>query len=412
MRYNRQFLLALLILGVLLSCTQTSQQEMSKKIWEKVKNATVRVENTKGGWGSGFFIAPDKIVTNIHVIVDPQGFYVKNITDTPYNIESVITSDPEHDLVILKVSGKGKPLELSEVQIGEWIFAAGYPRDKEKEYALEEGTASDIRNKGKQLWSEHNRALMKGMSGGPVVNSRGEVVGISVSAHWGGDSVTRQKLPPFFGSSASASVLEELLKRSKSSEPMSLSAWDDKPCIRAYGLNKAGKDKTEKANKKADAEKATLYNEAIKDFDEASKLCPNYAEAHFEFGMAKLSRDESDLSRDQCKAVIDSFTKVVELNQDYYKAYYGRGTVHLLLGKLETNMGNVKEARRHYNTAISDFNEGIKRIKVDATYYVNRAAAKIHLGELETDQERSVTLYHEAIADFKKAKELDPDVGK
>ena len=194
MRYNGKFLFGLLALGILLSWTQNSKsnQQMSEKVNEKVKKATVRIENTTGGWGSGFFIEPDKIVTNIHVIQGPQGVYVKDIKNTPYYIESVITSDPEHDLVILKVSGKGKHLELSQGQIEGRIFAAGYPKDKAKEYELKEGTIRNIWNNSKQLQLVLNSELMEGMSGGPVVNCRGEVVGVNVS---GGQTATN---PPIF----------------------------------------------------------------------------------------------------------------------------------------------------------------------------------------------------------------------
>lgn len=410
MRYDRKFLFSLLAVGFWLSCTWVAPQiaiaEIPEHILEKVKNATVRIE-TDRGWGSGFFVESDKIVTNIHVIQGYQGVLAMGVKDTPYCIEGVIISDPEHDVVILKMSGKGKPLELSEGQIEEQIFAAGYPADKAKEYVLEEGTIRYIWNKGKQLRWEHNGAFMEGMSGGAVVNSIGEVVGIAVSAHWGGDSVTGQKLPPFFGNGASASVLKKLLKKSESAEPMDLPTWNDKPCIRAYGLNKYGKNKMKIVKgEEEDAEKATLYNEAIKYFDEASKLCPKYAEAHFEFGMARWLRDKSNLSRDEFKVVIDSFTKVIKLNPDYYSAYFYRGVAHLQFGK---NSRNGKEKQQHYNTAIIDFIEAIKRNKNDSAYYINRAVAKLDLAELETDKEKVFTFLYEAINDSTEAIRIDPE---
>ena len=408
MVYNRRFLFSLLALGLLLSCTQTPQ-EMSTKAEKKVKNATVRIENTTGGWGSGFFVEPDKIVTNIHVIQGPRGVYVKDIENTPYHIESVIISDPEHDLVILQVSSKGKHLELGESQqIGEWISAAGYPAEKKKEYELKEGTIRNIWNNSKQLQLVLKSALMEGMSGGAVVNNRGEVVGVSVS---GGQTATNP--PAFFGGAASVGVLKELLKKSKSAKPMDLLTWNDKPCIRAYGLNKYGKNKIKIAvAEKEDAEKAkSLYNEAIEYFDEATELCPNYADAYFELGKANkavLLREKSKLSRDTYKAAIDPFTKVVELNPDHHNAYFYRGTAYLHLGE---NSGSAEERRPHYNAAIIDFNEAIKRNKNDSAYYINRAAAKWHIAELETDREKVFTfLYYEAINDSTEAIRLEPKV--
>ena len=69
MRHNRKFLFSLLVLVFLFSCTQTPEQ-YAKKVKEKIKNATVHVKTDIIGssGGSGFFVAPYKIVTNIHVV--------------------------------------------------------------------------------------------------------------------------------------------------------------------------------------------------------------------------------------------------------------------------------------------------------------------------------------------------------
>ena len=411
MRHNRKFLFGLLVLAFLLGCTQTPEQR-AKKVKEKVRNATVNVQtDIVNNWGgSGFFVASDKIVTNIHVLAGKPDIFVSVVgPKTTYQIEGVIGFNPEHDLVILQVDSKGTHLRLGEAKINDQIFAAGYPVYRDEQDQLKrgeykddkEGTIHNIWNVRKQLQLKSNSEysglspLTSGNSGGPVVNLKGEVVGVAVA----GEEVDSKT--PAFGSAVSTLVLKELMNKSKSVEPIPLSDWQEKPCVRAYVLYMQGKDKIAKAKSEEEAAiQKRLYGEAIEYFDKASKLCPNFAKTHFELGMAKLSRDESNLPREQCKAVIDSFTKALELNQDYYSAHYGRGTVHLHLGELETNVGNAEEARRHYNTAIIDFNEAIKRIKVDTTYYGNRAAAKIRLGELETDQERSVTLYHEAINDF------------
>ena len=122
MAYNRKFLLALLILGFLCSCTQTPQQ--------RAKDATVLIVTggTDGsiGNGSGFFVESDKIVTNIHVVAGARIVFAVGKTKV-YNIEKITGSDLDRDLVVLKVEGKGNPLEISEGKINEPIFVAGYP---------------------------------------------------------------------------------------------------------------------------------------------------------------------------------------------------------------------------------------------------------------------------------------------
>ena len=120
MKHNRKFLFGLLAFTFLLSaCTSTPQQivntEIPKQVIEKARNATVLIidGNAEGnsGNGSGFFVAPDKIVTNIHVVADAKIVFAVGRKKV-YNIEKVIGYDPKYDLVILKVSGEGNPLPL------------------------------------------------------------------------------------------------------------------------------------------------------------------------------------------------------------------------------------------------------------------------------------------------------------
>ena len=424
MTYHRKFLFGLLALVFLLFCTQTPGQH-AKEVKEKVKNATVYVQtDIINNWGgSGFFVAPDKIVTNIHVLAGKPDIFISVVgPKTTYHIEGVVGFDPKHDLVILQVEPEGTPLRLGKGKIGDQIFAAGYPavayedeqRQSKKKYKREykddsEGTIRNIWNEGKQLELPFS-FLTSGNSGGPIVNLKGEVVGIAVT----GQEVD-SKTPAFSGA-VSTLVLKELIDKSKSVEPMSLSGWQEESCVLAYVSSKKGKDKMKEAELKEAAEREQLYGEASEYFDKANELCSNYADAHLGLGKARLSLDEF-------KAAIDAFTEVIELNPDDYIAYFYNGVAHLKLGELEDNEGNAEEARRHYNAAINDFSEGIRRIKVtekaqglynevlhdlNETYYTNRAAAKFRLGQLETDQERSVTLYHEAINDLTEAIKLDP----
>ena len=165
MTYNRKFLLTLLILGFLCSCTQTPEQ-----ITEKVRKSTVKLVDENSGTGSGFFIAPDMIVTNIHVVAGDQDVNVsskdsKGTVEYNYNIEKVIGSDPAHDLVMLQVSGKqkGTPLSLSNCRIGEPIFVTGYPKDGKYKYKVTGGIVYDNSN----TRIRHDAKTSPGSSGGP-----------------------------------------------------------------------------------------------------------------------------------------------------------------------------------------------------------------------------------------------------
>ena len=437
MTYHRKFLFGLLVLGLLAACTQTPQQQLSEKVKEKIKHATVHVQtdivNNRGG--SGFFVASDKIVTNIHVLAGKPEIFVSVVgPETTYHIEGVVGFDPEHDLVILQVKPEGTPLRLGRGKINDQIFAAGYPAVKQKvtktnnsnlrrykqEYKGDAaGTIHKIWNEGKQLKVVSNSEdsglspLTSGNSGGPVVNLKGEVVGIAVTGKKE-DSKT-----PTLGGAASTLVLKELMDKSKSVEPMSLSNWGNKPCVRAYVSYTHGENKMAEAeSKKEAAVQKRLYSEASEYFDKASKLCPNYAAAHFRLGKAKLFLSEF-------KAAIDAFAKVIELIPDHDKAHLYIGMAWYELGK-ETDGQN---AEKHYEEAIHAFditvslnnenttsyqNKNVAKLvsQLKAALYYLRATAKFHLGELkvkERNKEKAQSLYSEVLDDFTEGIELDPD---
>ena len=139
MKRNSIALLVLLTLGLFLSCAQTPQQLVSEKpvtppvdsASEKVKGSTVRLVSLRG-IGSGFFVAPNKIATNIHVVALPGPIFAKLVDEkTVWTVEGVTAYDVENDLVILKISGEGTPLQLGDsdtVRHGESVFCCGVPK--------------------------------------------------------------------------------------------------------------------------------------------------------------------------------------------------------------------------------------------------------------------------------------------
>ena len=100
---------------------------------EKVKASTVHVAYGEGDAtmiSSGFFVANDKIVTNIHVVAgaDLASLYVRT-DNADWTIRGVTAFDTQNDLVILEISGTGVPFILSNsdaVSSGETVFCVGY----------------------------------------------------------------------------------------------------------------------------------------------------------------------------------------------------------------------------------------------------------------------------------------------
>jgi serine protease Do len=144
--------------------------------------------------GTGFFISSDGyILTNNHIAENS----VKNTVTVLQGKDGktkdyeakVIGTDPKTDLALLKIEATGLPfVELgnsSEVKVGEWVLAIGNPLGMEHTV-----TSGIVSAKGRQLGTGMNvptyqdfiqtdAAINRGNSGGPLVNMRGEVIGIN-----------------------------------------------------------------------------------------------------------------------------------------------------------------------------------------------------------------------------------------
>ena len=136
--------------------------------------------------GSGFFIRPNYIATNYHVIEDATAAYIKLVgKQTTYRVENIAATDPERDLAILKVSNTNSvvlPLANSDkVEIGETVYAVGNPKGLEG--TVSNGIISSIRGIGNNKWIQITAAVSPGSSGGAVLNSRGKVIGIATAIH-------------------------------------------------------------------------------------------------------------------------------------------------------------------------------------------------------------------------------------
>jgi serine protease Do len=136
------------------------------------------------GEGSGFIVSPDGIIlTNAHVVRDANEVTVKLQDRREYRAK-VLGSDPKTDVAVLKIDAKNLPVvpigNSRNLQVGEWVLAIGSP------YGLESTvTAGVVSAKGRALpgdsvpFIQTDVAVNPGNSGGPLFNTRGEVVGIN-----------------------------------------------------------------------------------------------------------------------------------------------------------------------------------------------------------------------------------------
>ena len=343
MKVDRKSIFVLLTLGFLFSCAPAPQQIISEKpvappvdsASEKARRSTVRIVSwtgTKMAYGSGFFVAPDKIATNIHVVARPGPIFAKLVDgETIWTVEGVTGYNVKNDLVVLKISGESTPLPLADsddIQTGTPLVAFGYPGGK---YKVMPGTIA--RSKKIFNWLRMKVDTTVGSSGGPVLNKDGQVIGVIVG--YGDDAFHSYAIP--------ANVLKVLLAEPDTFE--CLREWWKRDIIRASAYEIQGQKKY----------RANDYKEAIALFD-----------------------------------------KAIQLNPETWVSYYNRGTAKFRLAESAKKHGNAGRARELYQAAIDDYTQTLEKAPWNVSAYRNRGFAKAELGQEEAakaDFEKAKELY-------------------
>jgi serine protease Do len=161
-----------------------SRSPFGDDFFDQFFNAPQRQEK-RSGEGSGFFISADGyILTNNHVVRDAVKVKILNIDKEEFTAK-IIGTDPKTDLALLKINAKNVPFvelgDSSAVEVGEWVLAIGNPFGQ-----ISTVTAGIISAKGRQLglamyedFLQTDAAINMGNSGGPLINMKGEAIGIN-----------------------------------------------------------------------------------------------------------------------------------------------------------------------------------------------------------------------------------------
>ena len=140
-------------------------------------------EEQSRGVGSGFIISQDGyVMTNAHVVADAETIYV-TLPDKREFKAKLIGSDKRTDVALIKIEATGLPRltlgDSDKIRPGEWVLAIGSP------FGLDNSvTAGIVSAKGRDTgdylpFIQTDVAVNPGNSGGPLINLRGEVIGIN-----------------------------------------------------------------------------------------------------------------------------------------------------------------------------------------------------------------------------------------
>ncbi len=140
-------------------------------------------EEQPRGVGSGFILTPDGyVMTNAHV-VEGADEVVVTLPDKREFKAKIVGADKRTDVAVVKIDATGLPAvrigDVGKVKVGEWVMAIGSP------FGLENTVTAGIvsaksRDTGDYLpFIQTDVAINPGNSGGPLINMRGEVIGIN-----------------------------------------------------------------------------------------------------------------------------------------------------------------------------------------------------------------------------------------
>jgi tetratricopeptide (TPR) repeat protein len=333
----------------------------------RVKPSAVAIETfgAKGeklSRGSGFFVAPDKIITNRHVIENAQRVEIHLMNGKSFTAKGVLAVDGEADLALLQADFPAQhvvPLiiEKATPQEGETVVVIGNPFGLEG--SVSNGIVSAVREiAGYGKIIQITAPISPGSSGSPVVNLRGQVVGVAT-------------LQAAEGQSLNFAVPAERIGNLKIGNVQTFAALEADT----------------RKNKRAGAER--LYAQ----------------------GLAQLSRD------DYARAAT-YFERATQIDPDYAEAWYQAGFCYGMLGKHNEALKASRQAARvrpdwaetFVNIGASSFALG--QFKDAAEAY--RTAAKLDTSNAETQYALGLTLNRlnrpdEEILAYKRAIAIKPD---
>ena len=335
-----------------------SQNELNaEKIYDKINNSVVVVlayDNLGNIFqGSGVVVSNNGLIaTNYHVCKDANRIEIKHYQNEFKNVETYYY-DELRDILILKVNGlKLKALEIADpslLKAGQRVYAIGSPEGYEN--SISEGIISGFRNDENNVrLIQMTTPITEGSSGGAVVNSYGELIGLCMSGQHDGNLYFALPVSEISGQ------LDEKKNFAETENPQE------------YFVD------------------GTKAND-IENYKEAEYYFTKYLDKFSSDIAAYYNRGYARFKLKEYKSAITDFTKVLEFDNLDEKSLFYRA--------------NCYYYTRDYKNAVADYSRTINVDNTDADKYYNRGYASFKLNDLIS-----------AVKDWEKAIELNPEYEK
>jgi tetratricopeptide (TPR) repeat protein len=370
---RRNFPLLLALASLILFSRSASAQESLPELIRRVKPSVVSVitydaKNNVSVTGSGFFIRPGQVVTNLHVIEGAHHAEIRTFDGKgkTFPVAGILDVDLEGDLAILSINmppERARSLSISNVvpEEGERIFVIGNPLRMEGSIA--DGIVSAVRevpNLARII--QITAPISHGNSGSPLFNMRGEVVGVVTMVVTNGQNINLA----LSASRLAALEPEKLLSFEALAAKLRGSPQADAISERWYlnGLNSLWLGN---------------YENALGYFEIAVDKNPGRAEAWIQVGYCKVKQGKN---RDAIRA----FQQAIRLRPTSVDAYNKLGDAYFYSGSFNEAIEAYKQAARlnprqpeaYYNLGMSYLEIGDRAQAIAQSHILEPLDAKLY----------------------------------
>jgi S1-C subfamily serine protease len=352
---------------VLFASSFVYSQETLPELVRRVKPAVVAVTtyDTNGEalmTGSGFFVSPGRVVTNLHVVRGAVRADIKTLDGKGrvYQVTGALALDEEGDLALLAVDmppDRGRVTELASSlpDEGEPIFVIGNPLKLEG--SVSDGIVAAVRevpNLGRII--QITAPISHGNSGSPVFNLHGQVLGVVTIKVTNGQNIN-------------LAIAAARIAQLKAEKLRPLNEISSKKTELAETLYRTGLDSLWLGN----------YDNAVGYFENAVNKNPKRAEAWVQVGYCKVKQGKN-------AEAIRAYQQALQLKPDDSEIHNKLGDAYYYAGRLREAIESYTEAARlrpddaetYYNLAVAYQESGNQEMAATEANVLKRLDRKLY----------------------------------